>query len=166
MYEEKILAEVGELKQIVLRQSDHICRLEAWIEENCSRQNDVIESGGVKNITYNNYYENDFRKIVEPNNSYQTVPDVLNTDKAQTIKQKIARAGMLDEKWQPIDLSGPECAILAKVICEHLKIDEVWQVFGGLSGQNPTTLRSYFNRAMNQKKTLDFQDKLKKSLSC
>ena len=37
-------------------------------------------------------------------------------------------------------------------------------VFGTLCKENPDTLRSYYNKAMNQAKSLDFQDELKKIL--
>ena len=37
-------------------------------------------------------------------------------------------------------------------------------MFGTLWRENPDTLKSYYNKAMNQAKSLDFQDELKKIL--
>ena len=68
--------------------------------------------------------------------------------------------GMLDENWQPLKLSGTERALVAKIVCELLEINEVWQVFGQLWGEKPETLRSYLNKALEQKKSLKFQDRL------
>ena len=70
-------------------------------------------------------------------------------------------AGLLNEDWQPLDLSGTERALVAKAVSEHLNINEVWQVFGQLWGEKPETLRSYLNKALDQKKSLKFQDLLK-----
>jgi hypothetical protein len=53
---------------------------------------------------------------------------------------------------------------LARTVSEHLNINDVWQVFGQLWDENPETLRSYFNKAMEQKKSLKFQEKLKNIL--
>ena len=70
-------------------------------------------------------------------------------------------AGLLNDDWQPLDLSGTERALVAKAVSEHLKINEVWQVFGQLWDEKPETLRSYMNKALDQKKSLKFQDLLK-----
>ena len=71
-------------------------------------------------------------------------------------------AGLLDSDFQPKNLSWSQSALLAKDASERLHIDDVWQQFGQLWDIDPQILRSYFNRAMNQKKTLQFLDTLKK----
>ena len=73
-------------------------------------------------------------------------------------------AGILTDDWQPLNLSGSERALVARAICERLKINEIWQVFGKLWGEKPETLRSYLNKALDQKKSLKFQDRLKNIL--
>ena len=45
------------------------------------------------------------------------------------------------------------------------KINEVWQVFGKLWDERPETLRGYLNKALDQKKSLDFQEKIIKALA-
>lgn len=124
---------------------------------------DVIESGGVKNVT-NNYYDGrqpdgegkDMH--LEPDTE---VPEKLKTEKAEAVMEDLVDAGLLNDDWQPLDLSGTERALVAKAVSEHLKINEVWQVFGQLWGEKPETLRSYMNKALDQKKSLKFQDLLK-----
>ena len=89
------------------------------------------------------------------------VPSALLSEKAAVLKDKLVNAGLLDDEWQPQGLSCTECALLAKCISDQLSISETWQVFGNLWKKKPETLRAAFNRAFDQKKSLDFQDELK-----
>ena len=92
------------------------------------------------------------------------VPEKLKTDEAEELMEDLVDAGLLSESWQPLNLSGTERALVAKAVSEHLNINEVWQVFGQLWGEKPETLRSYLNKALDQKKSLKFQDRLKNIL--
>ena len=92
------------------------------------------------------------------------VPEKLKSEEAKTLMEDLVDEGMLDENWQPLKLSGTERALVAKIVCELLEINEVWQVFGQLWGEKPETLRSYLNKALEQKKSLKFQDRLKNIL--
>lgn len=92
------------------------------------------------------------------------VPEPLQSEDAREWMEALVDAGLLDGQWQPKNLSGSERGLVAKAVCELLKINDVWMVFGKLWNEKPETLRSYFNKAMNQTKSLDFQDKLKKIL--
>lgn len=94
----------------------------------------------------------------------RAMPDALTSEEAEELLEDLVDAGLLDENWQPKKLSGSEKALVAKAICERLCINEVWQVFGQLWNEKPVTLRSYFNKALDQKKSLDFQEKLKKTI--
>ena len=92
------------------------------------------------------------------------VPEVLMTDKAKAMMAKLVDAGILTDQWEPRGLSGTECGLLARLVSERLDINEVWQVFGALWDEKPQTLRSYFNKAYGQKKSLVFQDRIKNIL--
>jgi hypothetical protein len=89
------------------------------------------------------------------------VPEVLANSEAW---QKLKNAGLVDEYGQPVGLSGAERGLVARAVCERLKIAEVWQMFGQLWHEKPETLRSYFNKAYEQKKSLEFQERLKNIL--
>ena len=91
-------------------------------------------------------------------------PSELTTEEACLIKDNLVEAGMIDENWQLISSSNSQAAIIAKTIADQLEINDVWQVFGRLWNKKPEVLRSAFNKALEQRKTLAFQDKLKKSL--
>ena len=93
-----------------------------------------------------------------------TIPAKLKTDDARELMQDLVDAGILDEKWQPIGLSGSERALVAKAVCDRLDLKEVWQLFGQLWNEKPETLRSYLNKALEQKKSLEFQERLKNIL--
>ncbi len=92
------------------------------------------------------------------------IPESLKTDEAKDVLGNFIYNRLLTEDLQPIDLSKPEQAILARVISERLKINDVWQVFGKLWNIPPESLRAYYNKALEQRKTLVFQDKLKNFL--
>ena len=153
MFEQMILSAVGELKQTFLVQ---FCQLEKRLDFICeNKQPDVIESGGVKNIT-NNYYEVPNKRFSSTKSTVPNVPKVL---------QRYVEAGLLDPNLQPNHLTWPQAALLAKDAWENVPGGQspcaIWQYFGQLWNVSPQTLRSYFNRAMNQKKTLQFLDVLK-----
>lgn len=92
------------------------------------------------------------------------VPERLKAEEAEEVMEDLVNEGLLDEDWQPVGLSGSERGLIAKAVCDYLKINEVWQVFGQLWHEKPETLRGYFNKALEQKKSLEFQDRLKKIL--
>ena len=92
------------------------------------------------------------------------VPERLKAEEAKEVMEDLVNDGLLDEDWQPLGLSGSERGLIAKAVCDNLKINEVWQVFGQLWNEKPETLRGYFNKALEQKKSLEFQDRLKKIL--
>lgn len=91
----------------------------------------------------------------------QDVPERLMTAEARKLMEKLMNDDLLTKDWQPKNLSGTERALLARTVSEHLNINDVWQVFGQLWDEKPETLRSYFNKALNQKKSLEFQERVK-----
>lgn len=92
------------------------------------------------------------------------VPDELMTEEALELKEKLMDGGFIDDNWQPHKLSCTECALLAQCISEKLAISDTWQFFSRLWDKKPESLRAYKSRAFEQRKSLDFQDKLKLSL--
>lgn len=124
---------------------------------------DVIEAGGVKNVTNNYYAEKEPKdeggdQLLLPEND---IPEKLKSEEAEEVMEDLVDAGLLTEDWQPNHLSGTERGLVAKAVCYRLKINETWQVFGQLWGEKPETLRSYLNKALDQKKSLEFQERLK-----
>ena len=125
---------------------------------------DVIEAGGVKNVT-NNYYDREPEgEAADMHLSKDNVPDKLRCPEAEELMEDLVDAGLLTEDWQPKGLSGSERGLLAREVCTSLGINDVWQVFGKLWNEKPETLRSYLNKALDQKKSLPFQEKLKNIL--
>ena len=91
-------------------------------------------------------------------------PERLRSEGAEELMEQMVDEGLLTEEWQPAGLSGTERALVARAVCERLGINEVWQVFGSLWNEKPETLRGYFNKALEQRKSLEFQERLKKLL--
>lgn len=126
---------------------------------------DVIEAGGVKNVTNNYYTDNKEDEVKDTLLKKETdVPDKLKTEEAEEIMEDLVDTGILDEDWQPNNLSGAERALVAKAVCDRLDINEIWQVFGKLWNEKPETLRAYLNKALAQRKSLKFQDRIKNIL--
>ena len=86
------------------------------------------------------------------------LPDVLVTDEAMALWKKTQAAGWIDANYQPL-LSRTQAALLADAMAERLGIKEKWKVFGDLWKRN--NMRGDYTRAMNQRQSLSFQDKLK-----
>lgn len=89
-------------------------------------------------------------------------PKELKGERAEALMERLVEAELLDDGWQPVGLSGAEKALVARAVGERLGIHEVWQVFGRLWNVKPESLRAFFNRALEQRKSLGFQDRLKK----
>lgn len=89
------------------------------------------------------------------------LPDALCTPQAEALLAKLCDAGMLDAHWQPVGLTNTERGLLAKILSDELGIDTPWKVFGDCWQVNSGTLRTAYNQALNQRKSLNFQDRLK-----
>jgi hypothetical protein len=89
----------------------------------------------------------------------KSLPDELATDKAMVLWRKAQQAGNVNEHYQPL-LSRTQAALLADAMAERLGIKEKWKVFEGL--WNRKYMRNDYNLALTRKRSLDFQDKLKR----
>lgn len=86
----------------------------------------------------------------------------LSVDKAGSeLWQKIIDAGLVDDDCQPT-ISRPEAALMADMISARLGIANKWKMFEKLWHRN--NMRGDFNKALEQKKSLAFQEKLKNIL--
>ena len=97
-----------------------------------------------------------------PATVHPPLPEVLTTPEASALLEKCRAEGLLDEWGQPIGLSYTEKGLLAKTLSEKLDISKPWCVFGELWGIKTETLRTSYNQAMGQRKSLKFQDRLKR----
>ena len=93
------------------------------------------------------------------------VPEALLTDAARALHARLREAGMIDDEWQPVGLSNAERGMLVFQLAVRLDIQNLWQVFASLWSTTPGALRSAYNKANEQRKTLQFIEKLKNILS-
>ena len=75
--------------------------------------------------------------------------------------KRAMEAGLVNEQGQPT-VSRPEAALLADVLARRLGIDNKWKVFEKMWQRN--NMRNDYNTALDQKKSLAFQEKLRKIL--
>ena len=83
------------------------------------------------------------------------VPEVLARSKYW---QRVKAAGLVDENNQPT-VSRPEAALMAESLAKRIGIDNKWKVFELLWQRN--NMRNDYNTALEQKKSLEFQERLK-----
>jgi len=91
------------------------------------------------------------------------LPAELRTERAMRLWQRLQDAGLIDEHYQPLRLSRTEAAVVAFELSWRLGIWKKWKVFETLWHRH--NIRDDYNRAMDQKKTRDFLDKLKPLLA-
>ena len=87
------------------------------------------------------------------------LPEPLATPEAMALWQKAQQAGYVNEHFQPL-LSRTLAALLADTMAERLGIKEKWKVFEVLWHRK--YMRSDYNLALTRKRSLDFQDELKR----
>lgn len=108
----------------------------------------------------------DVQEVPSGETSVKTeIPDILCTPEAKALHTKLQQAGMLDAGMQPIGLSNAEKGLLAFELAGRLNIQNQWQVFATLWGTTSGSLRSAYNRAIEQRKTMLFIEKLKNILA-
>ena len=86
------------------------------------------------------------------------IPEVLA---GSELWHKVQQAGLVDADGLPT-VSRPEAALLADMLAERLGIANKWKFFEKLWHRN--NMRGDYNTALNQRKSLEFQEKLKKIL--
>ena len=112
------------------------------------------------------FMADDAEEVEEVQDTAQPIclSEELQTEQAEDLFEKLREAGMVDERMQPVGLSNAEKGILAFELAKRLDIQNQWQVFANLWGTTPGTLRSAYNKANDQRKTLKFIEKLKNAL--
>ena len=88
------------------------------------------------------------------------LPEVLATEEAMVLWQKVQGAGYVDAHYQPL-LSRTQSALLADAIAERLGIREKWKTFETLWNRK-NMYRDYY-KSLNLQQSLVFQDKIKKT---
>ena len=112
------------------------------------------------------FMADDAEEVEEVQETAQLVcPAELQTQEAENLFEKLREAGMVNARMQPLNLSNAEKGILAFELAGRLDIQNQWQVFATLWGTTPGALRSAYNRAIEQQKTMLFIEKLKNILS-
>lgn len=87
------------------------------------------------------------------------IPEVLA---GSELWHKVQQAGLVDADGLPT-VSRPEAALLADMLAERLGIANKWKFFEKLWHRN--NMRSDYNTALDQRKSLEFQERLKHILS-
>lgn len=73
--------------------------------------------------------------------------------------QRLREAGLVDEAGLPT-VSRTEAALMADMLAERVGIEHKWKFFESLWQRN--NMRNDYNNALNQRKSLEFQERLKR----
>ena len=101
---------------------------------------------------------------VETAQAEPRIPEELTTPEAREVLSKLHKAGLLDERWQPVGLSYADMGTLAGYVADKLCIQTPWKTFGCLWQKKPEALRSGMNRGTTQNKTDLLLDRIKEAL--
>ena len=96
-----------------------------------------------------------------PNCQLSIINCQLNTPQPHAVLSRLIDADILDESFQPLNLSNTEKGVLADLLATKLEIRNLWQVFGTLWGMKTEVLRVANNKAQDQVKTSRFIEKIK-----
>lgn len=106
----------------------------------------------------NVYLSVDKAKVNVNQNENKDVPDVLACSE---LWERVKNEGLVDENNMPT-ISRPEAALLADMLAEKLGIGNKWKLFEEL--WNRKNMRNDYNTALEQRKSLKFQEELKNLL--
>ncbi len=128
----------------------------------------MLGEGRTINVTGNacyieyveNCYVNGIAKKKNDDDPAARMSDELKGERGLAVLKNLQKHGLLDENFYPMELSNSESAVLAYQISITLDIKEMWKVFSDLWDISPNALRAAYNRGMEQKKTIEFLDKI------
>ena len=123
----------------------------------------IYEKGSwhVDNVENQHFYGEKWAELPKAEKSnLSALPDVLATEEAMALWEKVQDAGYVDAHYQPL-ISRTQAALLADAMAERLGIREKWKTFETLWNRK-NMYRDYY-QALDQRKTLYFQEKIKKA---
>ena len=128
----------------------------------------MLGEGRTINVTGNacyieyveNCYVNGIAKKKNDDDPAARMSDELKGERGLAVLKNLQKHGLLDENFDPMELSNSESAVLAYQIAITLGINEMWKVFSDLWNITPNALRAAYNRGMEQKKTIKFLDEI------
>jgi len=97
-------------------------------------------------------------KMREEREEGNAMPEVLGTEAAMALWQKVQEAGYVDDRYQPA-LSRTQSAILADEMAMRLSIKDKWKAFETL--WNRRNMYRDYHDALDQRQSLQFRDTLK-----
>ena len=92
------------------------------------------------------------------------IPKELIGEKATRIFSKLYKKEILDENFQPLNLSACQKAYLAYQIACKLNINHVWKVFSEFWHMKPSVMRTRYNEAISSPSIAEFYEEIKECL--
>lgn len=92
------------------------------------------------------------------------MPKEFTGEKATRIFLKLYKKEILDENFQPLNLSACQKAYLAYQIACELNINHVWKVFSEFWHMKPSVMRTRYNEAISSHSIAEFQERIEECL--
>ena len=92
------------------------------------------------------------------------LPEELKSEKAARILMRLYKKEILDENFQPLNLSACQKAYLAYQIACKLNINNVWKVFSEFWHMKPSVMRTRYNEAISSHSIAEFYEEIKECL--
>lgn len=155
----EILMKLNELLELMHRSANE--------RQDASRNGNVIEiniykSGSQRVDCIQNQYVNGTDQPLPgkggENGKGSVMPEVLSTEAAMELWQKVLEAGYVDERYQPT-ISRTQSAILADEMSVQLSIKNKWKAFETL--WNRRNMYRDYHDALDQRQSLQFRDTLR-----
>ena len=120
----------------------------------------VYNYGTMSGDVVNHFHDGKLAEADAPSD----IPAVFSSPDSITLMQRLIDHHLMDDDFQPIGLTWSERSILVDELSSRLNIVDKWQTFGTLWHLKPQALRSAYNKAMEQKKTSAFFDKIRSAM--
>ena len=123
----------------------------------------IYEKGSwhVDNVENQHFHGEKWEEQPKAENTIPVLPDVLSTEEAMAVWEKVQAAGYVNDNYQPL-ISSTQSALLADAMAKQLGISEKWKVFEALWNRK-NMYRDYY-KALNLLQSLTFQDEIKRTL--
>jgi len=100
-----------------------------------------------------------------PNQSNIPADNILMSERAKLFWKRLRRAGFVDKKNQPLNLSWCEKGLLAVTLSHELNIVNTWKTFSEYWGVSKHSLRSGYNKIVKTKKVDSFKKRIVDAIS-
>ena len=164
LLEQLNLLESEKMKETLVRRKANEKTRRSQLNNEKGIEINIYEKGSwhVDNVENQHFHGEKWTERPTTENSIlPALPDVLSTEEAMAVWEKVKMAGYVNDNYQP-QISRTQSALLANAMAERLGIHDKWKVFETLWNRK-NMYRDYY-KALNLLQSLTFQDEIRSAL--